>query len=90
MGLNLSGNGSSETMYDEGDWNPTSDSRVGNSSVVEPEADDQSSLHCVTASTDVISDTIGRRDASRGVECSETELHCYQHSQVTASTVLIS
>ena len=30
------------------------------------EADDQSSLHCVTVSTDVMSDLIGRRDASRG------------------------
>ena len=54
------------------------------------EADDQSSLHCVTVSTDVMSDHSGRRDASHGVECTQTELHCYQHSQVTASTVLIS
>ena len=43
-----------------------SDSRVGNT-----EADDQSSLHCVTVSTDVMSDHIGRRDASRGGGCSK-------------------
>ena len=30
------------------------------------EADDQSSLHCVTVPTDVTSGHIGRRDASRG------------------------
>jgi len=31
-----------------------SDRRVGNHSVVDPEADDQSSLHCVIVSTDVM------------------------------------
>jgi len=36
-----------------------SDSRVSNSSVVTTEADDQSSLHCVIVSTDVMSDHIG-------------------------------
>ena len=36
------------------------------------EADDQSSLHCVIVSTDVMSDHIGRRDASRGGGCSKT------------------
>jgi len=35
------------------------------------EADDQSSLHCVIVSTDVISDHIGRRDASCGGGCSK-------------------
>jgi len=38
------------------------------------EADDQSSLHCVDVivSTDVMSDHIGRRDASCGGGCSKT------------------
>ena len=36
------------------------------------EADDQSSLHCVIVSTDVMSDHIGRRDASRGGGCPKT------------------
>ena len=36
------------------------------------EVDDQSSLHCVIVSTDIMSDDIGRRDASRGGECSKT------------------
>jgi len=35
------------------------------------EADDQSSLHCVTVLTDVKSDHIGRRDRSRGGGCSK-------------------
>ena len=43
------------------------------------EADDQSSLHCVIVSTDVMSDHIGRGDASRGGGCSKT-------SAYTAST----
>ena len=44
----LSGNGSSETMYDEGDWN-LAVSLVGSVTIVwlTSEADDQSSLHCV-------------------------------------------
>ena len=36
------------------------------------EADDQSSLHCTIVSTDVMSDHIGRRDASCGGGCSKT------------------
>jgi len=36
------------------------------------EADDQSSLHCMIVSTDVICDRIGRRDASRVGGCSKT------------------
>ena len=36
------------------------------------EADDQSCLHCVIVSTDVMSDHIGRRDASHGGGCSKT------------------
>jgi len=39
------------------------------------EADDQSSLHCVIVSTDVMSDHIGRRDASRGGGCSKTSAY---------------
>ena len=35
------------------------------------ESDDQSSLHCVTVLSDVMSDHIGRRDASRGGGCSK-------------------
>jgi len=48
-----------------------SDSRVGNSVVwLTTEADDQSSLHSVIVSTDVMSVHIGRRDANRGGACS--------------------
>jgi len=36
------------------------------------EADDQSSLCCVTVLTDVMSDHIGRRDANRGGGCLKT------------------
>jgi len=39
------------------------------------ESDDQSSLQCVTVSTDVMSDRIGRRDASRGGRCSKTSAY---------------
>ena len=39
------------------------------------EADDQSSLHCVIVSTDVMSDHIGRQDASRGDGCSKTSAY---------------
>jgi len=39
------------------------------------EADDQSSLHCVIVSTDVMPDHIGRRDASRGGGCSKTSVY---------------
>ena len=46
-----------------------SDSRVDNNSVVDYRNDDQSSLHCVIVSTDVMSDHIGRRDASHGGGC---------------------
>jgi len=72
MGLDLSGNGSSETMYDD-----------GNNSVVTivwltTEADDQSSLHCVTVSTPVMSDHMGRRDAILGGECSKTSAYTSQ------------
>ena len=43
------------------------------------EADDQSSLHCVIVWTDVVSDHIGRRDASRGCpqHCLWVWHHCY-------------
>ena len=44
MGRDVSGNGSSESMYDEGDQNLV---------WLTTEADDQSSLHCITVSTDV-------------------------------------
>ena len=39
------------------------------------EADDQSSLHCVTVSTDVMSDHSGRQHASRGGGCSDISIH---------------
>ena len=42
------------------------------------EADDQSSLHCVTVSTDVMSDHVGCRDASRGGGCSKTSAYTGQ------------
>ena len=42
------------------------------------EADDQSSLHCVIVSTDVMSDHIGRRDASRGGGCSKISTYTGQ------------
>ena len=71
MGLDLSGNGSSETMYDEGDGNLA----VIVGSVTSTEADDQSSLRCVTVLTDVMSDHIGRRDASRGGAGSRTSAY---------------
>jgi len=47
MGLDLSGNGSSETMYDEGDRN-LAVGIVGSVTTVwlTTEADDQSSLQC--------------------------------------------
>ena len=67
MGLDLSGNGSSETMCDEGDGN-LAVGIVGSVTIVwlSTEADDQSSLHCVIVLRDVMSDPTGRRDASRG------------------------
>ena len=42
------------------------------------EADDQSSLHCVIVSTDVMSDHTGRPDASRGGGCSKTSAYTGQ------------
>jgi len=42
------------------------------------EADDQSSLHCVIVSTDVMSDHIGHRDASHRGGCSETSAYTGQ------------
>ena len=39
------------------------------------EADNQSSLHCVIVSTDVMSDHIGCRDASHGGGCSKTSAY---------------
>ena len=39
------------------------------------EAGDQSSLHCVIVSTDVVSDHIGRRDASSEGGCSKTSAY---------------
>ena len=76
MGLDLSGNGSSEPMYDEGDGN-LAVGIVGSVTIVwlTTEAEDQSSLHCVTVSTDVMSDHVERRDASRGGGCSKTSAY---------------
>jgi len=49
------------------------------------EADDQSSLHCVTVSTDVMSYHIGRRDASRGGGCICWQLWSgHTHTRLTA------
>ena len=50
---------------------------VGSATIVwlTTEADDQSSVQCVIVSTDVMSDRIGRRDASRGGGCSKTSAH---------------
>jgi len=64
MGLDLSRNGSSETMHDEGDQNLAL-RIVGLVTVVRltTETDDQSSLHSVIVSTDVTSDHIGLRSA---------------------------
>jgi len=42
------------------------------------EANDQSSLHCVIVLTDVISDHIGRQDASRRDRCSKTSAYTGQ------------
>ena len=69
MGLDLSGSSSSETMTREIEtWLSDSIRSVtGNNSVLTTEADD-----CVNASTDVMTDHIGRRDASRGGGCSKT------------------
>jgi len=55
-----------------------SDSWVGNNSVVDHRSRRQSSLHCVIVSTDVMSDHIGRRDASRGGGCSKTSAYTGQ------------
>ena len=49
-----------------------SDSSVGNNSVVDYSWLHQSSLHCISVSTDVMSEHIGCRDASRGGGCSKT------------------
>ena len=51
--------------FDKGDRNLAVCQRVGSVTIVwfTTEADDQSSLHCVIVSTDVMSDHIGRRDA---------------------------
>ena len=49
------------------------------------EADDQSSLHCVIVSTDVMSDHIGRRDASLGGGCLKTCIYwelCSGHTHL--------
>ena len=56
MGLDLSGNGSSEPMYDKGDGN-LAVGIIGSVTIVwlTTEADDQSSLHCITVSTEVMS-----------------------------------
>ena len=76
MGLDLSGNGSSETMYDEGDRNLA----LGLVTMVwlATEANDQSSLQCIIVSTDVMLDYIGRRDASSGGGCSKTSAYTGQ------------
>ena len=72
MGRDLSGNGSSETMYVERDRN------LVTIVWLTTEADDQSSLHCVTVSTDVMCNHIGRRDASRGGGYSKASAHTGQ------------
>jgi len=48
------------------------------------ESDDQSSLHCVIVSTDVMSDHIGCRDASRGGGCSQTSAYTSQWLECAA------
>ena len=71
MGLDLCENGSSQTMYDQGESKPGCRIVLSVTIVwLTTEADDQSSLHCVIVSTDVMSDNTERRDASRGRECS--------------------
>ena len=50
------------------------------------EAHDQSSLHCVIVSTDVMSDHIGRRDASRGGGCSKTSAYTGQRHETDRQT----
>jgi len=45
------------------------------STLLTTEADDQSSRHCSDMSAGVMSDQIGRRDVSRGGECSNTSAY---------------
>ena len=72
MGLDLCENGSSQTMYDQGESKPGCRIVLSVTIVwLTTEADDQSSLHCVIVSTDVMSDNTERRDASRGGGCSK-------------------
>jgi len=71
MGLDLSENSSSETMYI---WQEKSKPgyRIAVSVTIlwmTTEADDQSSLHYIIVLTDVMYDHIGRWDASRGGGC---------------------
>jgi len=54
------------------------------------EADDQSSLHCVTVSTDVVSDHIGRRDASRGGGCSKSSAYTGQFGWASKISSILS
>ena len=53
------------------------------------EAYDQSSLHCVTASTDVMSDHIGCRDATRGGRCSNTSAYTGQFEWASNNMTMI-
>jgi len=53
------------------------------------EAYDQSSLHCVTALTDVMSDHIGCRDATRGGRCSKTLAYTGQFEWASNNMTMI-
>ena len=55
-----------------------SDSRVGNSSVVDIQKPTTSPLCCVVVSTDVMFDHIGHRDAVLGGGCSKTSAYTGQ------------
>ena len=60
------------------------------------EVDDQSSLHCVTVSTNVMSDRIdridhiGRQDASRGGGCSKTSAYTGQFGSASMIWSILS
>ena len=54
------------------------------------EANDQSSLHCVIVSTDVMSEHIGRRDASRGGGCSKTSAYTGQFGWARTTWSMLS
>ena len=78
MGLGLSINGSSETMYDE--RSKPGCRMVGSVTIVwlTTEDDEQSSLHYIIVSTDVTSDHVGHRNAIRGGGCSKTSAYTGQ------------